>query len=131
MVDPEQVRSVSLASPYSLTLSSGINRRSCVTWLGSSSARLLTPRSRIVRVTSLERKGDYITLDVPRRRLTLEVDDEELARRRPSVAMSDAFARPRGGWEHLYVEHVLQADSGADLDFLRGSSGDRVSRESH
>jgi dihydroxy-acid dehydratase len=79
----------------------------------------------------LVRTGDYITLDVPARRLTLEVDDEELARRPPSVAMQEAFAKPQRGWEQLYVEHVLQADSGADLDFLRGSSGDQVIRESH
>jgi dihydroxy-acid dehydratase len=79
----------------------------------------------------LVRTGDYITLDVPARRLTLEVDDEELARRQPSAAMQEAFAKPQRGWEQLYVEHVLQADSGADLDFLRGSSGDQVIRESH
>jgi dihydroxy-acid dehydratase len=79
----------------------------------------------------LVQTGDFITLDVANRRLTLEVDDEELASRRPSVAMQEAFAKPRRGWEQLYVEHVLQADSGADLDFLRGSSGDQVTRESH
>ena len=35
------------------------------------------------------------------------------------------------GWAKLYVDHVMQADTGADLDFLVGSSGDKVSRESH
>ena len=45
--------------------------------------------------------------------------------------MIKAFAKPTRGWERLYVEHVMQADTGADLDFLRGSSGDQVSRESH
>jgi dihydroxy-acid dehydratase len=79
----------------------------------------------------LVQTGDYITLDVPGRTLTLEVSDEELNGRRPSVAMQEAFAKPDRGWEHLYVQHVLQADSGADLDFLRGSSGDQVTRESH
>ena len=79
----------------------------------------------------LVRTGDYVTLDVPGRRLTLQVSDEELAQRSPSVPMEAAFAKPERGWELLYVEHVLQADSGADLDFLRGSSGDRVTRESH
>ena len=79
----------------------------------------------------LVRTGDYVTLDVPGRSLTLEVSDEELAQRSPSVPMEAAFAKPERGWELLYVEHVLQADSGADLDFLRGSSGDRVTRESH
>jgi hypothetical protein len=41
------------------------------------------------------------------------------------------FANPRRGWERLYIDHVMQADTGADLDFLVGSSGSKVSRESH
>jgi dihydroxy-acid dehydratase len=45
--------------------------------------------------------------------------------------MTAAFAAPTRGWERLYVDHVQQADSGADLDFLRGSSGSAVTRESH
>src|SRR5699024_5862931 len=40
-------------------------------------------------------------------------------------------AAPTRGWEKLYVEHVQQADTGADLDFLIGSSGSEVLRESH
>ena len=75
--------------------------------------------------------GDMIVLDVPARRLELDVPTEQLALRRPSAAMADAFAAPRRGWERLYVEHVTQADKGADLDFLVGSSGSEVSRESH
>jgi len=75
--------------------------------------------------------GDMIVLDVPARRLDVDVPAEELARRRPSAAMSGAFAAPRRGWEKLYVDHVTQADQGADLDFLVGSSGSEVSRESH
>ena len=35
------------------------------------------------------------------------------------------------GWTRLYTEHVLQADSGADLDFLVGASGHEVPRDSH
>jgi dihydroxy-acid dehydratase len=42
-----------------------------------------------------------------------------------------AVARPRRGWERLYVDTVGGADTGADLDFLLGSSGDKVSRDSH
>jgi dihydroxy-acid dehydratase len=75
--------------------------------------------------------GDYIVLDVAGRSLNLEVSEEELRARSPSQAMIEAFAKPTRGWERLYVEHVMQADTGADLDFLRGSSGDQVSRESH
>ena len=53
------------------------------------------------------------------------------AAREPSPAATAAHARPVRGWERLYVDHVLQADRGADLDFLVGRSGSEVSRESH
>jgi dihydroxy-acid dehydratase len=42
-----------------------------------------------------------------------------------------AYAAPARGWARLYIDHVLQADTGADLDFLVGSSGAAVARESH
>ncbi len=79
----------------------------------------------------LVRSGDTVLLDVPARRLDLELPDAELAARRASAESVGAYARPVSGWERLYVDHVLQADRGADLDFLVGSRGDRVSRESH
>jgi dihydroxy-acid dehydratase len=79
----------------------------------------------------LVRTGDVISLDVAARRIDVEVPDDELARRRPSEATVAGFAAPRRGWERLYVDHVLQADTGADLDFLVGSSGSAVRRESH
>jgi len=79
----------------------------------------------------LVENGDVIVLDVPARTLTLAVPDEVLAKRTPPAAMVDAFAHPARGWERLYVDHVMQADTGADLDFLLGSSGSAVSRESH
>jgi dihydroxy-acid dehydratase len=79
----------------------------------------------------LVRTGDFITLDVGARRIDVDVPDDELAHRKPDQATVDGFAAPRRGWERLYVDHVLQADTGADLDFLVGSSGSEVSRESH
>lgn len=79
----------------------------------------------------LVQTGDWIELDVAARRLDIDVPAEELAARTPSAAMTDAFAAPTRGWEKLYVEHVQQADTGADLDFLIGSSGSEVLRESH
>ncbi len=80
---------------------------------------------------ALVRNGDWISLDVEGRGLTLEVPDAELAARTPNEATVAGYAAPRRGWERLYVDHVLQADTGADLDFLVGSSGSEVSRESH
>ena len=65
------------------------------------------------------------------RSLTLLVSDEELAGRVPSASLTTAYAAPTRGWEKLYVQHVEQADSGADLDFLTGASGPDVMRESH
>jgi dihydroxy-acid dehydratase len=77
----------------------------------------------------LVRNGDIIALDVEARSLDLAVDAAELARRR------DGWAPPvhamQGGWQSLYVERVLQADRGADLDFLVGCRGAAVPRESH
>jgi len=80
---------------------------------------------------ALVQTGDEITLDVPGRRLTLGVSEEELRRRRPNVATLAGFANPVRGWERLYIDHVRQADTGADLDFLVGSTGHHVSRDSH
>jgi dihydroxy-acid dehydratase len=77
------------------------------------------------------RTGDVIELDVPGRRLDVDVAPEVLLRRELPAAAVAGYAAPARGWERLYVDHVLQADQGADLDFLVGSSGHRVSRESH
>jgi len=73
--------------------------------------------------------GDMIELDVEARRLHLDVSEEELARRR-AVWRPPADA-PTRGWARLYAEHVTQADTGCDLDFLVGASGAPVPRESH
>lgn len=77
------------------------------------------------------RTGDIVVLDVVNRRLDIEIDEQELATRRPDPATVGAFASPTRGWEKLYVQTVQQANIGADLDFLCGSTGDKVSRESH
>jgi dihydroxy-acid dehydratase len=77
------------------------------------------------------RTGDWITLDVDARRLDVEVPDADLQARPVSDAMLAAVAHPRRGWEKLYVDTVLGAETGADLDFLVGSSGHVVARESH
>ena len=79
----------------------------------------------------LVHNGDIIIVDVPNRRLEIDISAEELAKRKPSSAMTQAFAQPKRGWERIYVEHVMQADKGADLDLLQGSSSSDVTRESH
>jgi len=91
----------------------------------------VTPEAAAGGPLALVETGDWISLDVRGGRVDLEVPEEELARRTPNEATVRGFATPRRGWERLYVDHVLQADRGADLDFLVGSSGSEVSRESH
>lgn len=91
----------------------------------------VTPEAAAGGPLAIVRTGDWIDLDVRAGRLDLDVTSEELDRRAPNEATVAGFANPRRGWERLYVDHVLQADRGADLDFLVGSSGSKVSRESH
>ena len=75
--------------------------------------------------------GDVIELDVPARRLHLEVSDAELARRREIAALASDTKRVEGGYVQMYLQHVTQADTGADFDFLRGRRGAGVPRASH
>ncbi len=91
----------------------------------------VAPESAAGGPLSLVQSGDWIELDVAGRHLTLDVPADVLAARTASAATTDAYAAPTRGWERLYVDHVMQADTGADLDFLVGSSGSRVTRESH
>jgi len=73
--------------------------------------------------------GDWITLDVPSRLLTLEVPEAELELRRSQWTAPPPHATR--GWTRLYTEHVEQANTGCDLDFLIGGSGSAVGRDSH
>jgi len=89
------------------------------------------PEAAVGGPLALVRDGDPIVVDVPARRLDIDLPASELARREPAAAMTAALPRPARGWERLYIDHVMQADRGADLDFLVGSSGDQVTRDSH
>src|SRR3954462_9176712 len=78
---------------------------------------------------AIVRNGDIIELDVPKRRIQLHISDEELARR---LAQWKAPEPPlKSGYWKLYVDHVLQADEGVDLDFLVGKRGAFVPRDNH
>ena len=78
---------------------------------------------------ALVRDGDEVELDVAGRTLTLHVPEDELARRRAAWTPGEPHASR--GYVKLYLDHVTQADTGADLDFLVGGSGAPVPRESH
>ncbi len=89
----------------------------------------VAPEAAVGGPLAVVRSGDWIHLDVPARTLELEVDDAELERRRQERQPRDPqYSR---GYVHLYRNHVMQANLGADFDFLVGSSGDAVPRESH
>jgi dihydroxy-acid dehydratase len=91
----------------------------------------VTPEAAAGGPLGLLRTGDYVILDVAARQLDIDVPAEELAARLPAVAATEAFAKPSRGWQRLYVSTVQQANTGADLNFLVGASGDQVTRESH
>jgi len=78
---------------------------------------------------ALVRNGDLITLDVAARSLHLHVDDETLDSRR--AAWSAPPPHAERGYTRLYLDHVLQANDGCDLDFLIGGSGAAVPRDNH
>lgn len=78
---------------------------------------------------ALVRDGDMIEVDVAGRRLHLDVPDAELAQRRADWSPPEPAMK--SGYQKLYVDHVMQADKGADLDFLVGCRGAAVPRESH
>ena len=73
--------------------------------------------------------GDYIALDVENRTINWEVSKEELAARK----VAHPFEKPKTirGYVGLFIDHVEQADQGADFDFLKGGSGSIVTRDSH
>jgi L-arabonate dehydrase len=89
----------------------------------------ISPEAAVGGVLALVRDGDYIELNVENRTLNLEVSDEELQIRRAAWKPLDmGYNR---GYVNLHINHVTQAHEGADLDFLKGGSGDKVTRDSH
>ncbi|MBD24164.1 MAG: dihydroxy-acid dehydratase [Candidatus Marinimicrobia bacterium] len=88
----------------------------------------VSPEAAVGGTLALVESGDMISLDVDRRDLTLEVNEATLDERRRAWVPPPT---PERGYAKLYVEHALQADSGADFDFLVGGSGAEIPRESH
>lgn len=89
----------------------------------------VSPESAVGGTLAIVENGDFIEVDVPNRRIHLDVSDEEIARRLRDWTAPDLGYRR--GYVRMYMDHVEQAHLGADLDFLRGKSGDEVKRESH
>jgi dihydroxy-acid dehydratase len=89
----------------------------------------VSPESAIGGNLAFVQNGDMIELDVAQRKLELHVSDEELEKRRAAWIQPKPAAER--GYVSLYIKHVMGADKGADLDFLQGSSGSVVTRDSH
>jgi L-arabonate dehydrase len=89
----------------------------------------VSPEAAVGGTLAIVRDGDLITLDAENRTLHLHVSDSEIAVRKAAWQNTQQVA-PRG-YQHLYQTHVEQAHLGADFDFLRGKSGDKVTRDSH
>ena len=88
----------------------------------------VSPEAALGGTLAFVQNGDWITLDVPKRRLHLHVEDAELQRRRSRFVPADpAYHR---GYTKLFIDHVLQPDQGADFDFLTGCSGSVLQRDS-
>lgn len=78
----------------------------------------VAPEAAVGGPLALVRSGDMIVLDVAARRLDLEVAEDEMARRRAALVLPELPATR--GFQWLYTRHVMQANDGADFDFLVG-----------
>ncbi len=92
-----------------------------------------SPEAAVGGPLAVVQSGDMIELDVPNRKLHLDISDAELAARMDAwqVENSGANPRPDGGYAQLYHDRVLGADTGADFDFLVGCRGNAVGKEAH
>lgn len=89
----------------------------------------VSPESAIGGTLALVKNGDMIELDVEQRKLHLDISEEELQARRAAWVAPAPMAHR--GYVKIYIDHVQQAHLGADLDILRGKSGDIVTRDLH
>jgi dihydroxy-acid dehydratase len=91
----------------------------------------VSPEAEAGGMLALVETGDEIEFDGPNRRLELLVDPAELARRRTAWEANRKPSEFTRGWYRLYIDTVMQADTGCDLNFLVGKSSSEVLRESH
>ena len=89
----------------------------------------ISPESSVGGTLALVKDGDMIELDVAARKLRLDVTDEELAKRKAGWIPPEPKANR--GYVKIYLDHVQQADAGADLDILIGKSGSEVKGDLH
>ena len=81
----------------------------------------VAPESYVGGPLALVKTGDIIAVDVPGRRIDLQVDTAELEKRRNAwKPLPPRFER---GYGWMFTNHILQADQGCDFDFLETSHG--------
>jgi len=88
----------------------------------------VAPESFVGGPLALVKTGDRISVDVPARRISLDVPDEELARRR--AALPPPRPRYERGYGWMFSRHITQADAGCDFDFLETTFGAPVDEPS-
>ncbi|TCU33344.1 L-arabinonate dehydratase [Rhizobium azibense] len=88
-----------------------------------------SPEAAVGGPLAVVKNGDMIEMDVPNRRLHLDISEEELARRLAEWQPNHEL--PTSGYAWLHQQHVEGADTGADLDFLKGCRGNAVGKDSH
>ncbi|HRH59891.1 MAG TPA: IlvD/Edd family dehydratase [Chitinophagaceae bacterium] len=89
----------------------------------------VSPEAAAGGTLAIVQNGDTITLDVANKKLTLNISDEEIAQRK--LQLQPFMPAVQRGYMWLYQTHVMQAHEGADFDFLQGSSGSEVAKDSH
>lgn len=89
----------------------------------------VSPESAVGGTLALVRNGDMIELDVEKRKLHLDISDDELQKRKAAWLAPPPMATR--GYVKFYIDHVQQAHLGADLDILQGNSGDLITRDLH
>ncbi len=87
------------------------------------------PEAAIKGPLAAVQNGDFIEVDVNNGKLHLDVSDEIIAERLKTY--QPILPDIKGGYQKMYIDHVMQADKGADLDFLVGKRGSEVKRHSH
>jgi L-arabonate dehydrase len=89
----------------------------------------VSPESAIGGTLALVKDGDFIELDVAKRRLHLDISEQELKKRKSEWKPQELFTER--GYVRLYLNHIQQADKGADFDILIGKSGSEVKGDLH
>jgi L-arabonate dehydrase len=89
----------------------------------------VSPEAAVGGTLAIVQNGDIIVLDYKAGQLNVQLSDEEIAARKKNLVNTTQIAAR--GYVHMYQTHVDQAHLGADLDFLKGSSGSKVVRDSH